>query len=119
MPATKGNRTSRSNTITATSAASIAIQNTIGRVKFMAYVVCGQGCAPVKAEFADARDPIIAGLAARLAIALLRDCVVELNHSDGGSNAQYARRNEPRDESCGDCRSRDRGNFVQCRIIIC
>ena len=35
------------------------------------------------------------------------------------SNAQYARRNEPRDESGGDCRSHDRGSFVQRRIIIC
>ena len=32
--------------------------------------------------------------------------------TQGDSNAQYARRNEPRDESRGDCRSRDRGNFV-------
>jgi hypothetical protein len=34
------------------------------------------------------------------------------------SNAQYARRNKPCDESSGDCRSRDRGRFVECRIII-
>ena len=39
--------------------------------------------------------------------------------SVGASNAQYARRNEPRDESSGDRRSRDGGGFVQCRVIIC
>ena len=37
--------------------------------------------------------------------------------SAGGSDVQYARRNEPRDERCGDCCSRDRDNFDQCRII--
>jgi hypothetical protein len=36
-----------------------------------------------------------------------------------GSDVQYARRNEPRDECCGGCCSRDRDNFEQCRIIIC
>jgi hypothetical protein len=35
------------------------------------------------------------------------------------SNAQYARRNKPRHENCGDCRSRDRASFVQRRIVIC
>jgi hypothetical protein len=37
----------------------------------------------------------------------------------GASNAQYARRNEPPDESGGDCRSHDRDSFVQRGIIIC
>ncbi len=36
MPATNGNKTSRSSTTTAVTAASIAIQNTIGRVTFIA-----------------------------------------------------------------------------------
>ncbi len=35
MPATNGNRTSRNNMTTATTAAHIAIQNTIGRVALM------------------------------------------------------------------------------------
>jgi hypothetical protein len=35
MPATNGNRTSRNNMTTATIAANIAIQNTIGRAGFM------------------------------------------------------------------------------------
>jgi hypothetical protein len=34
------------------------------------------------------------------------------------TNAQYARRSEPCDESCGDCRNGDRSSFGQCRVKI-
>src|SRR5215831_19163416 len=45
-------------------------------------------------------------------------CSAPCRLSQEPPNTQYTRRNEPRDESCCNCRSRDRGTFVQCRIII-
>jgi hypothetical protein len=46
-------------------------------------------------------------------------CTFRRPRSAGASNTQYARRNEPRDESSDDCRSCNRGGFVECRIITC
>ena len=34
------------------------------------------------------------------------------------TNAQNTRRDEPSDETGGDCRNRDRSIFVQCRVIV-